>query len=91
MARKEKLFKSKKTQSREEVSSFLRELADKIESGTLSFVQGSEETNFELPSNITVEIEAEQKVKNRKGLQQELEIELTWYEGGQNSGTLELK
>jgi amphi-Trp domain-containing protein len=91
MARKEKLFKSKELQSREEVSRFLRELAEKIESGSLSFIQGDQEINFRLPSNIKVEIEAEQKEKGRKGLQQELEIELKWYEGGQDGGTLELK
>lgn len=90
MARKEKLFKSKEHKSREEVSRFLRELADKISSGSVSMVQGEQEFTFQIPEDMKLDVEAEQKDKGRKGMQQEIEIELKWYEGA-NTGSLELK
>lgn len=83
MAQKEKLFKSKEHKSREEVSRFLRELADNIESGSVSMIQGEQKFTFQIPENLKMDVEAEQKHKGPKGVQQEIEIELQWYEGGQ--------
>lgn len=90
MARKEKLFKSTEYKSREEASQFLRELADKIAAGSVSMVQGGQEVSFEIPRELKLEVEAEQKDKGQKGLRQEIELELSWYEGDQ-PGSLELK
>jgi amphi-Trp domain-containing protein len=90
MAQKEKLFKSKEHKSREEVSRFLKELADKISSGSVSMIQGEQEVTFQIPDEIKLDVEAEQKDKGRKGIRQELEIELQWYEGAK-TGSLELK
>ncbi len=91
MTKKVKLLKSKDYKSREEVSKFLHELADKIASGSVSMAQGDQDHTFQIPDSIVLEIEAEQKDKGIKGLQQELEIELKWYEGGRNGDPLKLK
>jgi amphi-Trp domain-containing protein len=89
MAKKEKLFKSSELKSREEVSRFLHELADKISSGTVSVIQGNQEVTFNIPNELKLDLEAEQKEKGMKGVQQELEIELKWYEG--DEGPVQLK
>ncbi|MDG5765855.1 amphi-Trp domain-containing protein [Balneolales bacterium ANBcel1] len=83
-------FKSKERKSREEAAVFLRQLADKIEAGKLTLKQGSEEVLLELPGDVTVEIEVEDKKKQKKGIQHKLEVEIKWYEGDDASGPVEL-
>jgi amphi-Trp domain-containing protein len=81
MVKKEKLFKSKEWKTREEVGQFLKELADKFLTGSVSLIQGEEEINLQISQNVELDVEVEQKDKGPKGIQQELEIELKWYEG----------
>lgn len=93
MSQKVKLFKSKERRTRSEVSTFLRELAGKIEEGQVVLRQGSQETNLDLPENMVFEVEAERKEKKHKGLKQTLELEIEWYEGdnvNRGDGKLEL-
>jgi len=71
------------------VSQFLRALADKIESGSVSLSQGQQEVELNIPQRIEMDIDVAQKDKGQKGNQHELEIELSWYEGN-DDGPLEL-
>lgn len=89
MIKKGKLFQTEEVKTREEVSQFLRELADKIESGSVSMSQGQQEVELKIPQRIEMDIDVEQNDKGQKGIQQELEIELSWYEGDKG-GPLEL-
>lgn len=89
MIKKGKLFQTEEVKTREEVSQFLRELADKIESGSVSMSQGQQEVELKIPQRIEMDIDVEQNDKGQKGIQHELEIELSWYEGDKG-GPLEL-
>ncbi len=93
MSKKVKLFKSKERRTRNEVSTFLKDLAAKIDEGQVLLRQGNQETNLELPDNVKFEVEADQKQKKHKGLKYSLEVEIEWYEGdkvNRGDGKLEL-
>ncbi len=89
MADKKKLFDSSVLKTREEASRFLRELADKVESGSVSVVQGDQELTIEVPQQVKLDFEFTEKNKGAKGIQQEIEVELKWYEG--DKGPVQLK
>lgn len=91
MAKEVRLFKSKERKSREEVVTFLRELADKISTGAVTLSQGTEELQLELPENLVLEVQVEDEEKKTKGTQHSLEVELKWYDNDQSAETLKLK
>ncbi len=84
MGREVRLFKSEERKSRNEVVSFLRALAGKIEEGRVVLKQGGEELALELPQNLILDIQAEDEDKGQKGTQRSLEVEIKWFEGGQD-------
>jgi amphi-Trp domain-containing protein len=86
MGKEVRLFKSEERRSRPEVTAFLRELADKIDAGQVVLRQGAEELTLEIPHNLVLEIQVEEEDKKRKGLEHSLEVEIAWYEGGQDQG-----
>ena len=80
MAKKNVIVKSELRKTLPEVASFLRELADKIETGQVTLVQAGQDVAVELPDSVDFELEYyEQDKKN--GLKKQLEIELEWVEG----------
>ena len=93
MARKKKLFKSDERKTREEVSTFLRELSEKIAGGTVVLKQGQQEVTLDLPENLILEVDVKEKQKRPKNPNRKLEIEIEWYEGEDDvrgDGSLEL-
>lgn len=90
MGRETRLFKSEERRSSWEVAAFLRELADKVESGQVTLRQGSEEIALSLPANLILEIQVEDEEKGRKGTQHSLEVELKWFDDDDQHGPLEL-
>jgi len=74
------LMKSEEKVSRSDAASFLRQLADKLDSGKVMLKQGSEELLLEIPAQITLEVKAEDEPKS-KGTQRSLEIEFEWILG----------
>lgn len=90
MAKEIRLFKSEERRSRSEVSLFLHQIADKIESGQVVLRQGQEELTLAIPPNLILEIQVEDEDKKTKGVQHSLEIELKWFDDGGASGPLEL-
>jgi amphi-Trp domain-containing protein len=90
MGKETRLFKSEERKSREEVSTFLTQLAAKISEGTVVLRQGAEEINLELPYNLILEIKVEDEDKKRKGIQHSLELEIKWFDDDSPAGPLEL-
>ncbi len=81
MAKKNVLVKSKSRKKLPDVAAFLRELADKVESGQVSLVQGEEDVSVVLPETVSFELEYYEQPK-KHGVKKQLEIELDWTEGG---------
>ena len=81
MARKNVLVKSDLRKNLADSAAFLRELADKIESGKVTLTQGGKDVIIDLPESVSFEVEYYEQPKKR-GLKKQLEIELEWMEGG---------
>ena len=77
------LFKSEEKKTSSEVASTLRQIADKIDSGTMTLKQGSEEITLEFPENIVLELKIEEEQGKR--LKKSFEIELEWIIGEQQA------
>ena len=93
MGQERRLFKSEERHQRSDVSAFLRQIADKIDSGQVILRQGQEEITLDMPANLILEIQVEEEDKKSKGIQHSLEIEIKWFEGdgdGGAGGSLEL-
>jgi amphi-Trp domain-containing protein len=80
MGRETVLFSSEERSSAQDVASFLRQLADKIEQNEIILKQGAEEVRLAIPNNLILELKAEEEVKGER-TQRSLEVELEWYEG----------
>lgn len=91
MGREITLFKSKELKSRNEVSAFLHDLADKIAAGEVTLSKGQEQMPISIPKQLMLEVEVEEENKKRKGKQHCLEVELKWYENNDTYSALELK
>jgi len=78
------LLKSEDKRSLAELSRFLRDLADKIDTNQLVLTQGDQEYNLTLPDPVTLELELEDKHKKGRTKRQ-LEIEIEWYPGEEQS------
>jgi amphi-Trp domain-containing protein len=78
------LLKSEEKKSRSEIVIFLKEIAEKIDSGTVKLIQGKETLELEIPENLTLELKVEEKIKQRKEKKMQLEIELEWHVGEKN-------
>lgn len=89
MGKEIRLFKSEERKTRDEVSTFLHQIADKIEEGKVVLRQAKEEVKLELPHNLILEIQVEDENKSR-GIQHSLEIEIKWFDDDGSSGPLEL-
>lgn len=74
------LMKSEERLDRSAVVTFLRELADKLDTGTVSLKQAGEQLDLDIPQQVVLEIKAEEESKS-KGTQRSLEIEIEWILG----------
>jgi len=89
MVKKNVLVKSDLRKNLPDAAAFLRELADKIETGQVTLVQGGQEVVIDLPETISFELEYYEQPKKR-GLKKQLEIELEWSEGGKKHKSVTL-
>jgi len=80
MAKKNVIVKSVLQKKLPDLAIFLRELADKLETGQVNLVQGGHDVNIELPEIVAFELEYSEQAK-KKGYKKQLEIELQWVEG----------
>ena len=86
-----RLFKSEERRSRQEVATFLRASADKIDAGEVILGQGRNEVTLALPPQLILEVQVEDEEKGVKGTQHSLEVELKWSDDMAESGPLELR
>lgn len=90
MGREVVLFSSKERKGRVEIGAFLRDLADRLETGHVTLRTGETEIALELPDALILEIKVEDEDKRHKGTQHSLEVELKWYDGMAQAGGIEL-
>ena len=88
MGKETVLFQSEEKQSRQNVATFLHELADKVEQKQVVLQKGAESLTLHIPANVTLEVKAEEEDKKGR-TQRSLEVEIEWYEG-EDEGTLSL-
>lgn len=79
MGRETVLFKSEERKSLGEVAAVLRQVADKVEQGSISLGQGDSKVVLDFPGTLTLEIKAEEEEKRHR--KRSLEIELEWAVG----------
>lgn len=77
---KEVLYKSEEQMSRGDLAKLFRELADRIESGSLTLRSTEKETSVQFPEQVELEIEYEIKQKSG-GEKRQLELEISWGPG----------
>lgn len=87
----EVLFKSEERKTRIEAAAFLRQLADKVEAGSVTLRQGDVQQHVDIPHGLTLETKLEREIK-RDSEKMSLEVELEWRPGGQegSAGGVEL-
>jgi amphi-Trp domain-containing protein len=73
------LFKSEEKKSSSDVAIALRQIADKIDDGSMILKKGSEEITVEFPKNMILELKIEEEQGKR--LKKSFEIELEWIVG----------
>lgn len=89
MAKKNVLVKSDLRKNLPDAAAFLRELADKIETGQVTLTQGGKDVVVDLPETVSFEVEYYEQPK-KLGLKKQLEIELQWTEGGRKHKSVTL-
>ena len=92
----EVLFKSERDQSREEIASYLRTVAEKLEQGdAITLTSGSESVTMEPPARPTFEVKAEREGPTDAPGELSIDFELEWDENGgdgdERTGQLEIE
>ena len=79
----EVLFKSETDQSRAEIASYLRQVADKLDAGEgITLKSGAESVTLEPPARPTFEVKAEREGPAEGPGELSIEFELEWAENG---------
>lgn len=84
MGRENILFKSEERKSASEVAAIIRQLADRVEQGTITLGQNENRITLEIPQNMVLELKVEEEEKGR--VKRSLEIELEWVVGAEDQG-----
>ncbi|MUV61540.1 amphi-Trp domain-containing protein [Halobacterium sp. CBA1126] len=91
----EVLFESESDRSREEIATYLRTIADNLESGgAITLKAGGEEVTLDPPNRPTFEVKAEREGPADGAKELSVELELEWPEDGEaagESGKLEIE
>lgn len=91
----ETLFESESAQSRDDIASYLRKVADNLESGeSLTLRAGDQSVTMDPPSRLTFEVKAEREGPTGESGELSVEFELEWDEdggGGGSGGGLEIE
>ncbi len=80
MGREIILFETEERKSVAEVATFLRTLADKLETRNITLKAGTKELALSLPKNLILEIKVEEEEKKGK-TKRSLEVEIEWIVG----------
>lgn len=92
----EVLFKSESAQSRDEIASYLRSVADKLEQGgSITLKAGAESVTMDPPTRPTFEVKAEREGPAGGSGELSIEFELEWDENSElaegETGRLEIE
>lgn len=92
----EVLFKSESAQSRDEIASYLRNVAEKLEQGdSITLRSGEESATMDPPERPTFEVKAEREGPADGPGELSIEFELEWDENSENAeggtGNLEIE
>lgn len=82
------LFKSEEKKSASEIANILRQIAEKIDSGTMTLQQGGDEITVTFPGSMVLELKVEEE-QGRK-LKKSFEIELEWVPGEEQGGSTQI-
>ena len=90
------LFESEQTQTRAEVASYLRTVADRLEAGDpITLSAGAESETVDPPTSVTFEVKAEREGSVGGAGELSIEFELEWDEGSEGTesggGRLEIE
>ena len=86
------LFKSEQTKSRSEIATYLRTVADKLESGDpVSLRSGDQSVSLDPPERPTFEVKAEREGPTSGKGELSIEFELEWDENGDSGGDLSIE
>lgn len=88
------LFQFEQTMTRDDVATYLREVADKLDGdGTVELSAGGQSTSLAVPERVQFEVDVERALDDRGSAEVEVEFELEWYEDeeGTASGSLEIE
>ncbi len=85
MGRETVLFKSEEKKASSDIANTLRQIADKIDDGSMILKQGSEEITLEFPKMMVLELKIEEE-QGKKRLKKSFEIELEWIIGEEQAG-----
>jgi len=80
MGREIILFETEERKSAAEVATFLRTLADKLETRNITLKAGAKELALSLPQNLILEVKVEEEEKKGK-TKRSLEVEIEWIVG----------
>ena len=87
----EVLFESESTQSREEIASYLRQIADRLDGGeSITLSAGDQSVTMTPPTRPTFEVKAEREGPTDGPGELSIEFELEWDENGEEGGELEI-
>lgn len=90
----EVLFETEQTLDRSEIASYLRTVADRLESGeSLSLRAGDQSVTLDIPDRSAFEVKAERETEGPE-TELSVEFELEWTEGeesGGSGGSLEIE
>jgi amphi-Trp domain-containing protein len=78
------LFKSEEKKSSKEIADILRQIADKIDSGSMTLMQSDSKIVLDFPASMILEMKVEEE-QGRK-LKKTFEIELEWVPGEDQEG-----
>ncbi len=92
----EVLFESESRQSREDIATYLRTVAENLESGAaISLSAGSESVTLQPPPQLEFEVKAEREGPTDRAGELSIEFELEWDEdheaGAATGGALEIE
>ncbi len=74
------LHRSEEKMGRDELATFLRHLADRVESGTVTLSGGAEDLTLEVAQQVELELKYQTRTK-ANNTKYELELEIQWGEG----------
>lgn len=90
MAKKTSLFQHKTRKTKEEVSEFLQELAQKIAEGQVVMKQTPDDLVLNMPQHMSLKVKVNKKNKKGKGTRHKMSISLSWYDNDHQDDPLAL-